>query len=96
MMWLRQMAQLSTTMSHAHRATAFHCVEETNRLARVTRTVLSTRTFFTSNRFFSPLLDPPAEASISIDAMTSADNTNARTPMTSSLVHDPFQYKLQF
>jgi hypothetical protein len=25
MMWLRQMAQLSTTMSHAQRATAFHC-----------------------------------------------------------------------
>lgn len=25
MMWLRQMAQLSTTMSHAHSATAFHC-----------------------------------------------------------------------
>jgi hypothetical protein len=24
MMWLRQMAQLSTTMSHAQRATAFH------------------------------------------------------------------------
>lgn len=24
MMWLRQMAQLSTTMSHAHSATAFH------------------------------------------------------------------------
>ena len=23
-MWLRQMAQLSTTMSHAHKATAFH------------------------------------------------------------------------
>ena len=26
MMWLRQMAQLSTTMSQAQRATAFHCV----------------------------------------------------------------------
>jgi hypothetical protein len=26
MMWLRQMAQLSTTMSHAQRATAFHCI----------------------------------------------------------------------
>jgi hypothetical protein len=25
MMWFRQMAQLSTTMSHAHSATAFHC-----------------------------------------------------------------------
>jgi hypothetical protein len=25
MMWFRQMAQLSTTISHAHRATAFHC-----------------------------------------------------------------------
>lgn len=25
MMWLRQIAQLSTTMSHAQRATAFHC-----------------------------------------------------------------------
>ena len=25
MMWLRQMAQLSTTMSHAQSATAFHC-----------------------------------------------------------------------
>jgi hypothetical protein len=25
MMWLRQMAQLSTTMSQAQRATAFHC-----------------------------------------------------------------------
>lgn len=24
-MWFRQMAQLSTTMSHAQRATAFHC-----------------------------------------------------------------------
>lgn len=24
MIWLRQIAQLSTTMSHAHRATAFH------------------------------------------------------------------------
>jgi len=24
-MWFLQMAQLSTTMSHAHRATAFHC-----------------------------------------------------------------------
>jgi hypothetical protein len=26
MIWLRQMAQLSTTMSQAQRATAFHCV----------------------------------------------------------------------
>jgi hypothetical protein len=26
MMWLRQMAQLSTTMSQAQRATAFHCI----------------------------------------------------------------------
>lgn len=26
-MWFRQMAQLSTTISHAHNATAFHCVE---------------------------------------------------------------------
>jgi len=25
MMWLRQIAQLSTTISHAHKATAFHC-----------------------------------------------------------------------
>lgn len=27
MMWLRQMAQLSTTMSQAQRATAFHCIQ---------------------------------------------------------------------
>lgn len=25
-MWFRQIAQLSTTISHAHRATAFHCL----------------------------------------------------------------------
>lgn len=25
MMWFRQIAQLSTTISQAHRATAFHC-----------------------------------------------------------------------
>ena len=33
MMWLRQMAQFSTTISHDQRATAFHCIRFAQQLA---------------------------------------------------------------
>lgn len=62
MIWFRQMAQLSTTISHAHRATAFHwqCQRQLGPEQVVGR--LSGRgTFLTSKRFLpSTLLSPSA------------------------------------
>lgn len=60
-MWLRQMAQLSTTMSHAHKATAFHydldiSIPPSSLELRVC--LQSLLTFLTSNRFL-PSLSPP-------------------------------------
>lgn len=53
MMWLRQMAQLSTTISQAQSATAFHCalLITSQSGLNLTRRL----TFLTSKRFLSPL-----------------------------------------
>jgi hypothetical protein len=63
MMWLRQMAQLSTTISQAHRATAFHFLIS-NRLGR-----LATAAELALALVPSP--DGPGKISISSDAITS-------------------------
>lgn len=63
-MWLRQMAQLSTTMSQAQRATAFHYNLIVSVRPSVRRhpgfwlRVLVLLTFLTSKRFL-PSLSPP-------------------------------------
>ena len=60
-MWFLQMAQLSTTMSQAHRATAFHYRAVSISAAPWRRAAL---TFFTSKRFLpsAALSEPPALA----------------------------------
>lgn len=75
-MWLRQMAQLSTTMSQAQRATAFHCallITSQSCLKRTRRL-----TFLTSKRFLSPLsVLAPALATFVLGAGASAMSTSA-------------------
>jgi len=63
MMWLRQMAQLSTTISQAHRATAFHFLisKRLGRLATAAELALA----------LVPSPDGPGKISISSDAITS-------------------------
>ncbi len=62
MMWFLQMAQLSTTMSQAQSATAFHCPirqhNTTGEQARPNRH--GERTFLTSKRFLPSLASPSA------------------------------------
>lgn len=57
-MWFLQMAQLSTTISQAHRATAFHCEEKDKR--QCTLLVVSfTLTHTLQDFLLQPLLLPP-------------------------------------
>src|SRR5690242_2647656 len=76
MMWLRQMAQLSTTMSQAQRATAFHCA-----LLITSQSCLNLTqrlTFLTSKRFLSPVsVLAPALATFVLGAGASAISTSA-------------------
>lgn len=65
MMWLRQMAQLSTTMSHAQRATAFHYASLAYRACPLRNDI---PTFLTSNRFLSPSVLAPALAVFALGA----------------------------
>jgi hypothetical protein len=76
MMWLRQMAQLSTTMSQAQRATAFHCDEVSARLAREMRSCPGYHTFLTSN-FFFPSASPLAPALVFFSLGASVISTSA-------------------
>lgn len=63
MMWLRQMAQLSTTMSHAQRATAFHYMNvSATQPIQCLAYVQAIHTFLTSNFFFPSATSPLAPA----------------------------------
>lgn len=63
-MWFRQMAQLSTTISHAQRATAFHCSNQV--LAAWEYGGEDAATFFTSNRFLPSSAAPPVFAVLDV------------------------------
>jgi hypothetical protein len=62
MMWLRQMAQLSTTMSQAQSATAFHWGCMLVRELHDVRLIPCLHTFLTSNFFFPSAASPLAPA----------------------------------
>lgn len=62
-MWFLQMAQLSTTISQAQSATAFHCNSQIYIQAHVSRVL----TFFTSNRF---LPSAPASGPVFVVLLT--------------------------
>lgn len=74
-MWLRQMAQLSTTMSHAHRATAFHYPPVSYVTPHLQYRLL--HTFLTSKRFLSPSVLAPALATFAFEAGASVMFTSA-------------------
>lgn len=75
MMWFRQMAQLSTTMSQAQRDTAFHYSTLVNTAPREEARGLG-RTFFTSN-FFLPSMLLPLAASAFLVTGASLISTSA-------------------
>jgi hypothetical protein len=81
MMWFLQIAQLSTTISQAHRATAFHC----DMVSRLNISHPAVRlTFLTSNRF---LPSPPSALALPTAFLTGAvDVEGASVISTSAMV----------
>jgi hypothetical protein len=77
MIWLRQIAQLSTTMSQAQRATAFHY----SLLATACNLIkASCYTFFTSNLFLPSLAPSP----LALDALAFAGGASVMS--TSAMI----------
>lgn len=86
MMWLRQMAQLSTTMSHAQRATAFHWARQL--VLQKSLNAVADCTFLTSNRFLPSepaSADPPAFV-LFADALAFAGAAGAASVMSTSAI----------
>lgn len=83
-MWFLQMAQLSTTMSHAHRATAFHYNVRSDVHHPLRILFVADSTFFTSNLFL-PSLDASAPAP-AFDAFAFAGAVAGASVMSTSAI----------
>lgn len=86
MMWFRQMAQLSTTISQAHRATAFHYILSVLMQFHLDRDIT---TFFTSNLFLlstAASVVPFFTALVGTFALLDVASTVASSISTSAMV----------